>query len=344
MVARKSLDKNYSISQILKGGWQLAGGHGAIDEKEALSDMKKYLDAGITTFDCADIYTGVEELIGKFIKTYKVKVPEDLQIHTKYVPDLELLSTIAPKDTEQIIDRSLKRLGVEQLPLVQFHWWDYEIPKYVETALALQKLQKKGKIKFIGVTNFDVKKLSEIIDAGVIITTSQNQYSVLDRRTENGLVSFAKKNNIQLLCYGTAAGGLLSENYLGADEPQHPLENRSLTKYKLIIDEFGGWELFQNLLRTLNKIAKKHNASITNVATRFVLDRPQIAGIIVGARNSKHLQNNLKIFEIKLDAEDMGKIDDVLDKSQGPNGDVYFLERIKNGKHAGIMKYNLNKV
>ena len=94
--ARIDLQPDYSISRVIKGGWQLAGGHGHVDERLAIEDMRRFAEAGITTFDCADIYTGVEELIGKFIKQYKPEFNSGdlapIQIHTKYVPDLGVLS------------------------------------------------------------------------------------------------------------------------------------------------------------------------------------------------------------------------------------------------------------
>lgn len=344
---KTSITENYSISKILKGGWQLSQGHSDSDKSSAISDMFKFVEAGITTFDFGDIYTGVEELVGQFLNqytdTYGKDHLQDIQLHTKYVPDLSQLSTVTKKDTEEIIDRSLKRLGVDRLDVVQFHWWDYDIPRYVEVANYLKELQEKGKIRYIGVTNFDVPHLKEIIDSGVVITTAQVQYSLLDHRPENGLVDFCQKNNIQLLCYGTVAGGFLSEKYLGADEPTGVLENRSLTKYKLIIDEFGGWELFQELLKTLSKISQKHQVSLTNVAERYILEKPQVAGIIVGARNAEHLTNNLQIDTFKLDQNDFEMIEQVIDQSPGLQGDCYELEREKGGKHAVIMKYNLNK-
>ena len=164
---RIDLQQDYSISRVIKGGWQLAGGHGAVDEKQAIQDMRAFVKAGITTFDCADIYTGVEELIGKFIKEYKHEfVSGDLppvQVHTKYVPDLDELPTLTKAYTETIINRSLKRLGVERLDMVQLHWWDYSIPHYVEAAQHLLELQKAGKIRYIGVTNFDASYLQEIL-------------------------------------------------------------------------------------------------------------------------------------------------------------------------------------
>ena len=121
---RFELATSYTISRIIKGGWHLAGGHGKISEQQALEDMEAFVRAGISTFDCADIYTGVEELIGRFLKSRKERfqsgdLPE-VQIHTKYVPDYDMLHRLTREDTTRIIDRSLLRLGVERLDLVQF--------------------------------------------------------------------------------------------------------------------------------------------------------------------------------------------------------------------------------
>ncbi len=339
-IERTKLTENYNISRILKGGWQLAGGHGVIDRQSAIDDMFKFVEAGITTFDFGDIYTGVEELVGEFIVRYGTK---GVQLHTKYVPDLSDLADVDKSDTTRIIDRSLQRLGVEILDLVQFHWWDYDIPRYVETALHLVELQKVGKIRNIGVTNFDVPRLKELVDAGVPVVSNQVQYSMLDQRPEHGMVEFCQQNDIKLLCYGTVAGGFLSEKYLGLPEPQQPLENRSLIKYKLIIDDFGGWVFFQKLLSVLAKIAKKHCVSITNVATKYVLDKLQVAGVIIGARNANHIQDNLRTFGFELDKEDRVLLANILSKANKLAGDTYTLERDREGKHGRIMKYNLNK-
>ena len=135
---------------------------------------------------------------------------------------------------------------------MQFHWWDYDVPGCVEAGLWLDELRAEGKIDLLGGTNFDTPHTEALVAAGVPLASMQVQYSLLDARPENGLVDgCCEKLGIRLLCYGTVAGGFLSDAWLGQPEPQPPFENRSLTKYKLIIDDFGGWELFQELLRTL---------------------------------------------------------------------------------------------
>jgi aryl-alcohol dehydrogenase-like predicted oxidoreductase len=344
-IERIAISPTYSISKVIKGGWHLAGGHGQIQEAAAIKDMLAFVEAGITTFDCADIYTGVEILIGQFLKKHQDAFRSGnlppIQIHTKYVPDYQALATLTKADTEKIIDRSLQRLGVERLDLVQFAWWDYKVPRYVETALHLSDLQQKGKIRYIGVTNFDGKRLKEILDAGVKVTTNQVQYSVLDRRVEKDFQTLNPA--IPFLCYGVVAGGFLSNRYWQQAAPPKPLENRSLVKYDLIIEEFGGYDLFQALLDILATIGAKHKVLIAEVAMQYILQKANVAGIIIGARNQHHLKKLQQLSSFKLDATDLEAIAQLLEKAQGPNGPFYELERDKEGKHGRIMKYNLNE-
>ncbi|MFZ5674929.1 MAG: aldo/keto reductase [Pseudomonadota bacterium] len=341
------LRPGYRISRVIRGGWQLAGGHGAVDAREAVADLALFCEAGITTFDCADIYTGVEELIGAFRSQYGDKhgaeALKHIKVHTKCVPDLELLPKLRKSDVQAIIDQSLRRLRMERLDLVQFHWWDYTAPGYVGTALWLEELQQAGKIDLLGGTNFDTPRSAELIEAGFPLASMQVQYSLLDARPENGLVALCRKHNVHLLCYGSVAGGFLSDRWLGKAEPKPPFENRSLTKYKLIIDDFGGWDLFQTLLATLRHIADAHRSDIATVASRAMLERPQVGAVIVGARNRHHLAANRAIFDLKLSPQDHAAITAVLAQRRGPEGDTFGLERDRHGRHGSIMKYNLNR-
>ena len=338
-VERAALAGGYSISRLLMGGWQLAGGHGSVSPAAAHAQMQAYADAGITTFDCADIYTAVEELIGSF---KRLRTAPAIQVHTKCVPDRQALATLRRTDIERMIDRSLERLGVEQLDLVQFHWWDYAAPGCAAAAQWLAELRRAGKIRHVGVTNFDTPQLAALLAAGVPVATHQVQYSVLDQRPVNGMAALCAAHSVQLLCYGALAGGFLSEKYLGQPAPAEPLENRSLVKYRLIIEEFGGWGIFQNMLQVLQLIAAKHHATIGAVAIRYVLDQPQVAGVIVGARNAQHLPATLAATRIILDSADRTAIAAVQAAASGPGGDTYTLERNHSGPHAAIMRYNIN--
>jgi len=343
MIPRLRLDASYDISRIIKGGWHLAGDHGSIDRTQALADMAAFVEAGITTFDCADIYTGVEQMIGDFRRAYPDHA-ELIQIHTKFVPDLADLPRVDAGYVARIIDRSLRRLGVDQIDLVQFHWWDYATPRYVEVALELDRQRRAGKIARLGVTNFDVAHLAPIVEAGVPIATHQVQYSLLDRRPQSGMVAYCQSRQIALLCYGAVAGGFLSERWLGQPEPTGPLTNRSLVKYKLIIDDFGGWDAFQALLSTLSRIAEKHGVDIASIAIAAVLNRPGVAAAIVGATSTSHLASHAKIGALRLDPSDVEALDAATRGALGPLGDIYTLERDRHGPHGRIMKYELNKV
>ena len=339
-VERLELWPGYTISRLLKGGWHLAGGHGAVDPKQAITDMAAFVEAGFTTFDCADHYVGVEQLIGDFRRAYPALAGR-VQIHTKMVPDLEQLATADAAYVEAIIDRSLMRMGVDALDLVQFHWWDYAVPRFVDIAQVLEALRRKGKIRAIGVTNFDTPRLRAMLDAGVPIRANQIQYSPLDNRAEAEMLALCRAHDIAILAYGTIAGGFLTDAWLGKPEPPGPFENRSHTKYKLIIDDFGGWALFQELLRAMRQIADRHGATIAQVAVRWALDRG-IAGAIIGVTSQRTLPENLGIAALRLTDADRAAIDAVTARRTGPAGDVYTLERDRTGRHGRIMRYNLN--
>ena len=214
LVPRVALAPGYTIPRLVKGGWQLAGGHGAVDRDAALADMRAFVAAGMTSFDCADIYTGVEALIGDFVRARGSAA--GLQIHTKYVPDLAALGTLTAEDVAAAVARSRTRLGVDVLDLVQFHWWDYDRPGMVEAARWLQARQLAGEIRHLGLTNCNTSAVRAILDAGVPIVSHQVQYSLLDQRPAGAMTTLCAARDIGLLCYGALAGGFFSARWLGS--------------------------------------------------------------------------------------------------------------------------------
>ena len=346
VIERFDLDRDYSISRIIKGGWQLSEGHSEAVASDPVEDMAAFARAGITTFDCADIYTGVETLIGAFLRANRrADTRLDVKVHTKFVPDLDTLPGLQRTDVEGIVDRSLRRLGQERLDMVQFHWWDTAVPGYVETAGWLQALQRKGKIDRLSLTNFNTANTREMLEAGVGLTSSQVQYSLLDTRPSRDLAALCAQVGMHLLCYGVLAGGFLSERWHGAVDPQKdgaPLENRSLTKYRLIIEESGGWDAVQALLDDLARIGARHGVGIAAVASRWVLEQPRVAAVIIGARNTRHLGRYAELFRFRLDDQDQRDIEAVRAPMRVPAGDVFDLERDRSGPHGRIMKFNLN--
>ncbi len=342
-----NLSPDYEIPRIILGCWQLAQGHGQGCLTKGYEHLRKAVELGFNTFDCADIYSGVEELLGQFISNLRRSnhvQAEQIKVHTKFVPDLSLLPHIKKVDVEEAIDRSLSRLDVERIDLVQFHWWDLSIPGFIECARFLNDLRIAGKIRLIGVTNFGEKEVRQLIAAGIPIVSDQVQYSVLDSRPARTLAPFCEAHGTKLLCYGAAAGGFLSDRYLHQAEPMAPFENRSLTKYSLIINEAGGWTRFQKLLGVLHEVARSHNCDITTVGICYMLTKPAVGAIIAGTRSGDHLGAYLKALEIKLTPEDINRISDSLSTLTPIPGDVYELERDRSGPHGRIMRYELNRI
>ncbi|HEU4482106.1 MAG TPA: aldo/keto reductase [Nitrososphaeraceae archaeon] len=327
------LAPNLIICRILNGMWQVAGGHGYVDHDLAITDMLRYHDAGFKTWDLADIYGPAEDLIGDFrrrLLTLKGKEElERIQALTKWVPQPGRITRSIVKEN---IERSLRRMNVSSLDLLQFHWWDYNNPYYMDALKYLSDLMDEGRIKHLGLTNFDTERMQIIIESGLQIVSNQVQYSIVDRRPEVKMIPFCMEHNISLLAYGSICGGLVSERYLGRTAPSTAeLDTLSLRKYKKMIDAWGGWNLFQELLLTLKKIAKKHDVSIANVATNYILAKPVIAGVIIGVRLGivEHRNDNTQVFNFNLDKSDRDAIDAVCAKANnlfetiGDCGDEY---------------------
>jgi aryl-alcohol dehydrogenase-like predicted oxidoreductase len=172
----------------------------------------------------------------------------------------------------------------------------------------------------------------EVVEAGIPIVSNQVQFSLIDRRPERAMAPFCREQNIALLAYGTVCGGLLSDRYLGQREPRGTdLRTASLSKYKRMIDAWGGWALFQDLLVALRSIADRHGASIAAVAVRWVLDRPAVAGAIVGVRLgvTEHRADSARALALRLDGEDAAALEPVLARGNdlfriiGDCGDEY---------------------
>jgi diketogulonate reductase-like aldo/keto reductase/enamine deaminase RidA (YjgF/YER057c/UK114 family) len=212
---------------------------------------------------------------------------------------------------------------------MQFHAWQYSHPSWVDCLYWLQELKEEGMIKYLGLTNFDTAHLQIIVNSGIEVVSNQVCYSLLDQRPAGKMTELCFQHTIKLLAFGTVAGGFLSDKWLGKPEP---ILNESLTwsqmKYKRFIDSAGGWEKFQSLLQVLATIAQKYEISTANIASRYMLDQPAVAGVIIGARlgESAHIADNEKLFSFSLGAGDKEEIKKVLSQLEtipGDCGDEY---------------------
>ena len=203
-------------------------------------------------------------------------------------------------------------------------------------ALYLTELKEQGLIQEIGATNFDLKRLKELKEAGVPIVSHQVQLSALDRRPiQSGMADWCADNNVSLIGFGTVGSGILSNKYLGKGAPTQEEKNTSsMRMYSSTAARFGVWKLVQSLLKTMDAIAKDAqndgrcpDCNISNVAQRYVLETPAVASVLIGVRNQDHIQENIRTHSFSLSDGERSAIDAIVAKRQGPRGDVWDIER-----------------
>ena len=322
--ARVALAPGLEISRIVTGLWQVAdmerGGH-LMDPVKGAADMAAYAAQGFDTFDMADHYGSAELITGRLLAA---KVQPQVRAFTKWCPPPGVMSAAVVREGVQ---RSLDRLQVDCIDLLQFHWWTFEHPGYIDAMCELARLREEGLITHLGLVNFDTAHLRVLLCEGIPIASNQVCMSLLDRRGTQEMSELCLERGVKLLTYGVLGGGFLSDRWVGASEPQE-ISDWSKMKYQRFINAIGGWDALQTVLQAAQTIARKHKVSVSNVATRWVLEQPAVAAVIVGARlgESEHRADNLKLFNFALDPEDH----DVLNRSfgatqrlQGDCGDEY---------------------
>ena len=158
------------ICRILNGMWQVSGTHGHIDPARAIEDMVAYFDAGFSTWDLADHYGPAEDFIGAFRRRLAnlrgTQALSEIQAFTKWVPNPH---TMTKHEVRNAVDVSLSRMDVQEIDLLQFHWWDYRNESYLLALTYLSELCQEGKVRYIGLTNFDTDHLEKVIDQGIRI-------------------------------------------------------------------------------------------------------------------------------------------------------------------------------
>ena len=315
---RTELAPGLEVPRILTGLWQVADMEKdgrELDPDRAASALREYVAAGFDAFDMADHYGSAEVIAGRLLASGGV----DARAFTKWCPEPAAMSREAVRAG---IGRSLARLGVKKIDLLQFHWWDYGDSAYLEAMAELARLREEGAIRELGVTNFDTEHLRLLVRRGIPLVTNQVSFSLIDRRAGGRMSEFCRESGVRLLAYGTLAGGFLSDRWVGAAEPQE-IPDWSKSKYKRFIDQMGGWVAFQEVLEAVSKIARKHGVSVSNVATRWVLDQPAVACVIIGARlgEREHREDNLRMFSFSLDSEDHSKLKEAFSKTKDLPGD-----------------------
>jgi aryl-alcohol dehydrogenase-like predicted oxidoreductase/enamine deaminase RidA (YjgF/YER057c/UK114 family) len=326
LVERCTIAPGLTISRVLTGLWQLADMERdgrSVDPDGAAAAMAVYVDAGLTTFDMADHYGSAEVVAGR----YRANAPAGAaQLLTKWVPKP---GPISRADVRAAVERALTRLAGDTIDLLQFHAWNYADPNWLETLFHLQELKGEGLIRHLGLTNVDTAHLRVVIASGIEVVSNQVSFSLLDQRAANGLADFCVEHGVHVLAYGTVAGGWLTERWIGQREPNWERDGTwSQMKYGRFMRTAGGWAALQQVLQAAASVAATHGVSIANVASRFILEQPGVAGVIIGARlgEREHIADTLRLFSFSLTDADRAELRRALDTLQpipGDCGDEY---------------------
>jgi aryl-alcohol dehydrogenase-like predicted oxidoreductase/enamine deaminase RidA (YjgF/YER057c/UK114 family) len=314
---RIELAPGLQISRIITGLWQVADMEKdgrRLDLDALAADMAAYAKAGFDTFDMADHYGSAEVVAGRFTTSHASA--KSFGSHpvmlTKWCPKP---AAITSESATAAVKQALDRLHTSKIDLLQFHWWMFQHPAWIDGLRELTALHREGLVGHLGATNFDTDHLRLAVSHGIPLVSNQVCFSLLDRRAAQAMTAFCLASGVRLLAYGTLAGGLLTAKWHGRPRPaEREVTDWSTKKYLRFVDVIGGWQVLQTILSALAEVGEKHNVSIANVATRWVLDQAAVAAVIIGAHlgDREHRSGNLKVFDFTLDDEDLGKIDNAL--------------------------------
>ena len=303
------------VSEISYGNWLTHGSQ--VEADQATACVKEALEVGITTFDTADVYaaTKAESVLGEALKGVR---RESIEIFTKvYWPTGPGQNDrgLSRKHIMESCNASLKRLQTDYVDLYQAHRFDYETP-LEETLKAFDDLIRQGKVLYIGVSEW---KASEIAEALAIademgldrIISNQPQYNMLWRVIEGEVIPLCVEEGIGQIVWSPIAQGALTGKYL----PGQPLPEGSRAT-----DASGGANMIKNWLRPevltavqeLKPLADQAGISLAQLAVAWVLQNPGVSSAIVGASRPEQVRDNAAAAGIKLDADLLVKIDEVL--------------------------------
>ena len=314
---------NIKVSEFALGCWPFAGGSvwGTQDKSDSISTVHAALDNGINFFDTAEGYNDdyhSESILGEALVNRRNRSV----IATKISPP-----NLLPQKIEEACNNSLKRLSTDYIDLYQIHWPNHDI-NMEDSINELNKLVDKGKIRSLGVCNFGVDDLNEILNLGVF-STDQLPYNLLWRPIEEEILPECKKNNIGIICYRPLAQGLLTGRYRNADEVPDGIsrsrlfnKNRPLSNHD---DEGCENEVFK-CINKIQEIAKTLGENSAKISLSWVRQQSNITSLLVGARNTKELEMNLSAFEYDLSTELIKELSDLTNNVKlylGKNPDMW---------------------
>lgn len=293
------------VSRIAFGTWQLGGEWGAFDEREAIAAIRRARELGVTLFDTAQAYGfgASERLLGEALRPELTRDRDSVVIATKggiRPPGRDASAAFLRRGVEE----SLRHLGVETIDVYQVHWPDPDVPAE-ETAEALQAMVDEGKIRFVGVSNYDARQM-EAFEAVRPVDVLQPPYHLFRRGIEDETLPWARAHDVGVLAYSPLASGLLTgrvDERTRFDEGDWRAQASALT----------GEGLRRNLgvVRRLEALAGDLGITLPQLAIAWVLAQPGVHVAIVGARSAANIEASAAAADVVLGGEALARIEEI---------------------------------
>ena len=303
-------DSDLKVSVIGFGAWGIGGSPFWSNEGDASSvrAILKSYELGVNFFDTAPVYGfgHSEELLGKTLKPFRDKVIYATKCGLRWKK--KSLGAITKNATKQSIleevDQSLKRLDTDYIDLYQVHWPDVETTQ-AETMETLLKIQRQGKIKVIGVSNYSVDQMKEMMKFGKIFSL-QPDYSLLNRSIEKNIVSYCQNNKIGIIAYSPLASGLLTGKYS---------KNSKFKDWrgKGIIGCFSGAQFEKNIEKVgrLKTIGESIGKTCGQMAINWIVSQPHVTTALLGVKNEKQMEENIEALDWELTTNQQEEINHI---------------------------------
>ncbi len=297
-------DTDLKISAVGLGTWVFGSDFwGGSQERDCADAVAAALDWGVNWIDTAPIYGYglAERIVGRALKGRR----SQFVLATKcglLGRGQGITNDLTPESIRAEVEDSLSRLQVDHIDLYQCHWPDPRTP-IERTMEAMMKLKTQGKIRYIGVSNFDILLLRRAVNLADIVTL-QSQYSMLERSLEKEILPFLQEKKKGLLAYGPLAGGILTGKY--TEEPKFKDPDARAFFYKFYAGQ--PFTQTQRLVESLKKI----NRPLNQIAINWVRQQPGVAGVIVGCRDAKQLEQNATAANWDLSTDQISQINALL--------------------------------
>ncbi|NLW35426.1 aldo/keto reductase [Syntrophorhabdus aromaticivorans] len=294
-----------TISRMILGTWAMGGNHwGFCDDVEALRAIDTALDNGINAIDTAPVYGDghAEELVGKAIQGKRDKV----FLATKCGLDIysrKYERNLSPSYIERDLSQSLKRLKTDYIDLYQCHWPDPQTP-VEETMAALLRFREEGKIRLIGVSNFNDDELREAMRCAPLFSL-QSHYSLLERSVEQSTLPICRENDINFFSYGSLGAGVLTGKY--REQPRFSRGDARSFFYRFFKPRY--WPKVRLLVDGLEETARSKGTRPGVIALSWLIKQPGVRSVIVGARSSEQVLDNIADVPVELNAREMELLD-----------------------------------